>query len=107
MHARPAAHVMHIVVCWLKNPGDTAARKQLIDESKAFASIPGVVSVSTGPVMPSTRPAVDSSFDVAVVMKFKDQASLEAYGKHPQHLAAIERTLKPLVTKHIVYDYTE
>ena len=107
LQGRPSAQVTHMVVCWLKNPGDAHARQQLIDESKGFASIPGIIDVSAGPVLPSTRPAVDSTFDVAIVMKFKDQPSLEAYGRHPQHLAAIERTLKPLVAKYVIYDFVE
>jgi hypothetical protein len=101
------AHVTHVVVCWLKNPGDEQARQQLIDDSKSFTKIPGIVQVSTGRVLPSTRPAVDSSFDVAIVMKFKDENALKNYAQHPIHLAAVERTLKPLVARYVIYDYSE
>src|SRR5262249_47453933 len=101
------ASVTHVVVCWLKNPGDEQARQQLIDDSKSFTRIPGIVSVSAGRVMPSTRPSVDSSFDVAIVMKFKDEEALKNYAQHPIHLAAVERTLKPLVAKYVIYDYKE
>lgn len=101
------ARVTHVVVCWLKNPGDAAARKQLISDSKSFKEIPGIIDVSAGVILPSTRPAVDSTFDVAIVMKFKDQQSLATYGQHPLHLVAIERTLKPLVAKYVIYDYLE
>jgi hypothetical protein len=101
------ARVTHIVVCWLKNPGDADARRQLIDDSKSFTKIPGVVCVSAGNVLPSTRPSVDSTFDVAVVMKFKDEKALASYASHPIHLQAVERTLKPLVAKYVIYDYVE
>jgi hypothetical protein len=101
------ARVTHVVVCWLKTPGDEHARQQLIDDSMSFAKIPGVVHVSAGRVLPSTRPAVDSSFDVAVVMKFRDQKALEGYAAHPIHLRAVERTLKPLVARYVIYDYVE
>ena len=103
----PQTPISHIVVCWLKTPGDEAARRQLIEESRSFKDIPGVVSVSTGQVFPSDNPAADKSFDVAVVMRFKSAAALANYAKDPKHLAAVERTLKPLVAKYIVYDYTE
>src|SRR5579862_2059025 len=96
------APVTHVVVCWLKNPGDQAAAQQLIDDSKSFSQIPGIVNVSAGRVLPSTRPAVDSSFDVAIVMKFRDEKSLLDYGQNPIHLAAVERTLKPLVAKYVI-----
>lgn len=101
------AGVTHVVVCWLKNPGDAAAREQLISDSKSFKEIPGIIDVSAGVILPSTRPAVDSTFDVAIVMKFKDQQALESYGKHPLHLSAMQRTLKPLVAKYVIYDYRE
>ena len=81
------------------------AAQQLIDDSKSFTRIPGIVNVSAGRVLPSTRPAVDSSFDVAIVMKFRDEKALLNYGQNPIHLAAVERTLKPLVAKYVIYDY--
>jgi hypothetical protein len=103
----PEARVTHVVVCWLKDPADAHARQQLIADSKSFTKIPGVVSVSAGNVLPSTRPSVDSSFDVAVVMKFRDEQALASYASHPIHLRAVERTLKPLVAKYVIYDYVE
>jgi hypothetical protein len=104
---QPESRVTHVVVCWLKTPGDASARQQLITDSKSFTKIPGIVAVSAGPSLPSTRQSVDSSFDVAIVMKFKDEAALASYGQHPVHLAAVERTLKPLVAKYVIYDYIE
>jgi hypothetical protein len=97
--------VKHVVVCWLKTPGDEAARKQVIDESRAFLGvIPGLLDVAAGPALPSTRPAVDSSFDVAVVMTFKDEASLRAYDTHARHKQAVDRVLRPLVSRLVIYD---
>ena len=92
-HAGRAGHaghdtktVKHVVLCWLKTPGDEAARQRVIDESKAFVGvIPGLVDVSAGASLPSTRPVVDASFDVGVVMTFRDEASLHAYDAHPRH----------------------
>ena len=107
MGCQPQARVTHVVVCWLKTPGDASARQQLIVDSKSFTRIPGIVAVSAGAVLPTTRPSVDSSFDVAIVMKFRDEAALASYGQHPVHLAAVERTLKPLVAKYVIYDYVE
>jgi hypothetical protein len=101
------AQVTHVVVCWLKTPGDEAARQQLIDDSKSFARIPGVVEVSAGRAIPSTRAVVDSSYDVAVVMKFKDEDALRSFAQHPIHVAAVERTIKPLVARYVVYDFKE
>ena len=98
--------VEHVVVCWLKTPGDASARQRVIDESKAFVGvIPGLLDVSAGTALPSTRPAVDSSFDVAVVMTFRDEAALRAYDVHPRHKKAVDEVLRPLVARLVIYDF--
>lgn len=97
--------VTHIVVCWLKNPGDSAARAQLIERSGSFRVIPGVVNITAGEPLASSRLTVDSSFDVAVVMTFVDEAALRAYEKHPLHQKAVQEVLKPLVRRFVVHDF--
>jgi hypothetical protein len=94
----------HIVVCWLKEPGNAEQRRQVIERSKAFREIPGVVSVAAGTPLPSIRPVVDSSFDVAVVIRFRDEAAMRAYGTNPIHQQAVREVLNPLVKKMVIYD---
>ncbi|WP_428938398.1 Dabb family protein [Fontivita pretiosa] len=104
--ARPRP-VGHVVICWLNQPGDSQARQKLIAASRSFQSIPGVVRVSAGRAIPSTRPVVDSSFDVAVFIYFRDHDALMQYEHHPVHRAAVEQVLKPLVARYVVYDFTD
>ena len=66
----PAAKVTHVELMWFKVPGDQAARAKVIEASRTFTTIPGVVSVTSGTALPSTRPIVDSSYDVALVITF-------------------------------------
>ena|SRR5687768_11911056 len=104
--ARERGGVEHVVLCWLKTPGDASARQRVIYESKAFVGvIPGLLHVSAGTALPSTRPAVDASFDVAVVMTFRDEAALRAYDAHPAHKKAVDEVLRPLVARLVVYDF--
>jgi hypothetical protein len=102
--ANPQPGATHVVLCWLKSPGDSASRQQLIDTSYTFGKIPGVVSVTAGHPLPSTRPVVDSSFDVAVVMQFKNEQALRAYEQHPIHKKAVSDVLRPLTAKILIYD---
>ena len=102
---KPQAAVTHVVLCWLKTPGDAAARQKIIETSKTFESIPGVVSVTCGGALPSTRPIVDSSYDVAILITFTDEAALRAYDGHPTHKKAVNEVLLPLVGKFLVYDF--
>ena len=96
--------VTHVIVVWLKKPGDAEARKRVIAESKKLAEIPGVVGVSAGEVIPSPRQVVDSSFDVAIVMTFGTREDLEKYTSHPKHQALVQNVIRPLVDHYRVYD---
>jgi hypothetical protein len=102
--AKPQPAVTHVVLVWLKTPGDAAGRERIVETSKTFRTIPGVVGVMAGRPLPSTRPVVDSSFDVAIVMTFEDESALRAYDVHPTHKRAVEDVLRPLVGKLLIYD---
>ena len=93
---------------WLKNPGNANDRQQLIETSRHFVGkIPSLVSVSSGPVHPSTRPVVDSTYDVGLVMVFEDEKALLTYPSHPVHQRAVKEVITPLVDHFIVYDFAD
>lgn len=99
--------VTHIVLAWLKRPGCEADRAKLIEAAKGLkADIPEVQSLSVGRSIPSGRPIVDSSFDVALVMKFKSRAAMDSYEKSRAHVKAATKVLKPLTSKIVVHDFT-
>ena len=97
--------VTHVVLCWLKTPGDAAQRKQLIETAHSFHNIPGLNLIAAGTPVASTRPVVDSSFDIGFVMMFEDEAAMHAYEAHPQHREAVSRLLRPLTQRIQVYDF--
>ena len=97
--------VSHVVVCWLKEPGNAEHRRRVIEACKGLIDIPGVQEVTVGTAIPSTRPVVDSSYDVAMVVRFRDEKAMRDYDQHPIHVNAIEKTLKPLVARFVVYDF--
>ncbi len=69
--------INHIVILWLKNPKDQQGRQRIIELSRSFKSVPGMVSVAAGRMNPSTpRPELDTSYDIAVVMTFKNSDDL-------------------------------
>ncbi|MDQ7010578.1 MAG: Dabb family protein [Mariprofundaceae bacterium] len=98
--------VGHVVICWLKEPGNAEARRNIIVASKSFGDIPGVVNVHAGNALPSQRRIVDDSFDVAIVITFASEQAMRAYLDHPTHKNAVERVIRPLVRKIVVYDFT-
>ncbi|MCE9519529.1 MAG: Dabb family protein [Verrucomicrobia bacterium] len=111
MGLQPAAKpgdVTHVVLVWLKHKGDAAERAKVIETAKGFRDqIPGIISLSIGEPLPSTRPVVDSSFDVGLVMRFESKEALNAYEKNPIHVKAVKEILAPLAAKLVVHDWTE
>jgi hypothetical protein len=101
-----AGGVEHVVFVWLQEPGNAAQRTRIISESQVLREIPGVTGLRAGSMLPSQRPIVDSSFDVALIVSLQDAAAMADYLSHPLHVKLVEETLKPLVKKIQVYDFT-
>jgi hypothetical protein len=99
--------ITHVVLLWLKTPGDRAAVEKIIRTSHELAAIPGVMNVRVGRPVASTRPVVDATFDVGLTMSFRDEAALHAYETNPQHVKAVNEVLRPLAAKTVVYDIKE
>ena len=103
---RPSSggQIEHVVVIWLKQPQNETQQQQLIQRSKKFNQIPGVLRVTAGAMLPSPRMGVDSTFDVAVVITFASEQALREYDQHPIHKQAVQEVLAPLAAKFVIYD---
>lgn len=99
------ATINHVIIAWLKEPGNAMARRRFIEVTKSFSRLPGVVTNQAGKVLISDRAIVDSSFDVAAVITFESKQALSNYLQHPVHKKALEQVLQPLVKKIVVYDF--
>ena len=97
----------HVVLCWLKDSGSTEHRNQIIEASKTFRKIPGVLEVRVGKVIESDRAIVDDSFDVGILVVVPDAKRLQEYLDHPIHQDAKRDILLPLVKKVLVYDFQQ
>ena len=104
-HAAAEA-VEHIVIVWLQEPGNEEHRARIISESQVLREIPGVRGLRAGDMLPSQRPIVDSSFDVGLIVSLQDASAMAGYLSHPLHVRLVEETLKPLVARILVYDFT-
>ena len=97
----------HVVLCWLKEPGDRENIKKIIAMTQSFQSIPGVLDAQAGRVVLSDRKIVDDSFDVGILIQVQDEAALQQYLDHPRHQKAKDEILLPLIEKVLVYDFME
>ena len=96
--------VYHIVLVWLKTYRNEMRINKIIDASKELKNIPGVLEVSTGKVLRSSRVIVDDTFDVSIIIKFASKEYLKDYLVHPIHVKIANEVIKPLANKITVYD---
>ena len=103
--AENESRLNHIVLCWLKEPGNPQNISKIIRMTQSFEKIPGVLEARAGVVVPSDRKVVDDSFDIGILIVVRDQDALQEYLDHPIHQKAKEETLLPLVERVLVYDF--
>jgi hypothetical protein len=97
--------VEHVVLCWLGEPGNRDHQRRIIEASKQFRGMAGVLKVSTGRVLPSDRNIVDDSFDVGIVITFASVEDMRRYLVHPVHVATVRDIIRPLTSRILVYDF--
>jgi len=98
------AGIKHVVMCWLKEPGNAAHHEIVARVSRELEIIPEVRDMVVGAPVPSDRPNVEDSFDVGIVMSFRDEAALNAYLEHPEHVRRVQTTLAPLCARVQILD---
>ena len=96
--------VYHIVLIWLKTYRNEMRINKIINASKELKNIPGVLEVTTGKVLRSSRVIVDDTFDVSVIIKFASKDYLNDYLVHTIHVKIANEVIKPLANKITVYD---
>ena len=104
-HAKQDQRVSHVVVVWLKEPGNAQMREQFINASRALETLPGVLSRHVSAVIPSDRPKVDDTYDVAVTVTFENAQALKKYMKSQKHKSMLKDQLKPLVNRIVIYNF--
>ena len=99
--------VVHVVLVWLKEPGNLEHRQRIIEISREFETIPGVIDVSVGEVVLSDRLIVDDSFDVGLYLTFSSVDAMKAYLADDRHQQALREVFRPLSERYIVYDFKD
>ena len=96
--------VYHVVLIWLKTYRNEMRINKIISASKELKNIPGVLEVSTGKVLRSSRVIVDDTFDVSIIIKFASKEYLKDYLVHTIHIKIANEVIKPLANKITIYD---
>lgn len=98
------AEVTHIVFCWLKDKGNADKIEKVIRVSKELEIIESLDKIIVGRALPSDRNVVDDSFDIGMVMSFRDQQALNEYLPHKEHVKRVNEVLAPECSKVLIYD---
>ncbi|MCX7006758.1 MAG: Dabb family protein [Kiritimatiellaeota bacterium] len=95
----------HVVIFWTKPDVPGAVDKLLAGAQKYLSAVPGALSFHVGKMVPSHRPVVEQSYQVALNILFADKAAQDAYQAHPLHLEFVEKAFKPNCAKCVVFDF--
>jgi len=98
-------HVAHVVLVWLKEPGNTEQRQQVIEATQKLSVIEGVVRVEAGQTVPSDRDVVDDSFDVGLYFELSSRQALRSYAQDPLHIKILREEIAPVTDHYVVYDF--
>ena len=97
----------HVVIFFTKPELPTAADELIAGCATYLQDIPGVVHYHVGRMVPSHRPVVDQSYQVALNLVFPDKAAEEAYQIHPRHVEFVENVFKRVCERAVIYDFAD
>jgi hypothetical protein len=103
--ATRSGQVTRVMLFWLKRPGNVDDQNYLLRALRTLRRARGVNEVRFGRPLPVDRPNVERSFDLGVVMTFRDREALEKFERDQQRKHAIDAMLGPLVRQYIVYNF--
>ena len=103
--AARSGQVTHVMLFWLKRPGNVDDQNFLRRGLRTLRRARGVNDVRVGRPMLVDRPSEEQSFDLGVVMTFRDRQALEKFERDQRREQAIDAMLRPLVRRYTVYNF--
>jgi hypothetical protein len=103
--AARSGQVTQVMLFWLKRPGNVDDQNYLLRALRTLRRARGVSEVRFGRPLPMYRPSLDESFDLGVVVIFRDREALEKFQRDQQPEKAIDAMLRPLVRRYTVYNF--
>jgi len=103
--AARSGQVTHVMLFWLKRPGNFDDQNFLLRALRTLRRVRGVNDVRLGRSLPVARPGVEQSFDLGVLIIFRDREALEKFERDQRREQAIDAMLRPLVRQYTVYNF--
>jgi hypothetical protein len=92
----------HVVIFWTE---PAAADELVAGANRYLKNIPGIVHFHVGKMVPSHRPVVEQSYQVALNVVFDSKKTQDEYQVHPSHVEFVEKVFKRVCKKVVVYDF--
>ena len=94
----------HVVIWWTKPGAPNAADDLIAGAEKYLRTIPNVTNFHVGKMVPSDRPVVEQSYQVALNVGFANKQAQDEYQVHPSHVEFV-RQCSALWERLVVYDF--
>jgi len=98
--------VTEVIVLSMNRPGNPDDQNVLIRAARSLRRMKGVDHVHIGRALPGGRVQGEHSFDVAIVITFKNRFAWERFERNDQFQRLMDAALRPLVRRSIVYNFT-
>ena len=95
----------HVVIFWTDPAQPQAADELIAGAERHLKPISGVTQFHIGKMVGSHRPVVDQTYQVALNTVFNDKQAQDEYQTHPEHLVFVDKYVKRLVKRVLVYDF--
>src|SRR5437588_991286 len=103
--AARSGQVTDVMLFWFKRPGNFDDQNFLLRALRTLRRVRGVNDVRLGRSLPVARPGVEQSFDLGVLIIFRDREALEKFERDQRREQAIDAMLRPLVRQYTVYNF--
>ena len=95
----------HVVIFWTDPKNPKAADELIEGANKYLKPISGILTYHVGKMVPSHRPVVEQTYQVGLNVIFASKQAQDDYQVHPLHIDFVEKVLKAVCTKVMVYDF--
>jgi len=95
----------HVVIFWTDPANSNSADELLAGMEKFLKPIPGVLQFHAGKMVPSHRPVVDQTYQVALNLTFPNKKAQDDYQIHPMHVEFVETVFKKVCKRVVIYDF--
>ena len=103
--ATRSGQITHVMLFWLKRPGNVDDQNYLLRALRTLRRVRGVSDMRVGRPLLVDRPGLEESFDLGVVLIFRDREALEKFQRDQQPEKAIDAMLRSLVRRYSIYNF--